>query len=76
MAAASPNILRQATSRPTRKVGASGIGGAVAVVVIFILQRYAHLTIDASLSAAITTIVTFIVGYLTPPSPSDTPVPA
>jgi putative flippase GtrA len=75
MATASPTIVKQATSRPTRKVGAGGIGGAVAVIVIFVLQRYAHITIDAALSAAITTVVTFIVAYLTPPSTSEAPVP-
>jgi putative flippase GtrA len=76
MAAASPTIAKQATGRPTRKVGAGGVGGAVAVIVVYILQRYAHINIDATLSAAITTVVTFIVAYLTPPSPTDAPVPA
>lgn len=76
MAATGQTILKQATSRPTRKVGAGGLGGAVAVIVIYVLQRWAHLDIDATLSAAITTIVTFIVAYLTPPSTSDAPVPA
>jgi hypothetical protein len=77
MAAQSPTVpVKSPTVAPTQKVAAGGLGGAVSVIVIAILQHYAKLDIDPTLASAITTIVSFLVAYIVPPSSRDTPIPA
>jgi hypothetical protein len=38
----------------------------VAIIIIYAVQGIAHIQIDAVLSAAITSVVTFIIGYFVP----------
>ena len=71
-----PGPLKTATSAPTRKVAAGGLGGAVSVIVIAIIRYTLHTDIDPILASAITTVVSFGVAYFVPPGASDTPVPA
>jgi hypothetical protein len=66
--------LKSPSAAPTQKVAAGGIGGAVSVIVIAVLQHYANLSIDPTLASAITTVVSFAVGYIVPPSARDVPV--
>lgn len=68
--------VKSPSARPTQKVAASGIGGAVSVIVIAALQHFGRLSIDPTLASAITTVVSFLVGYIVPPSAADTPVAA
>lgn len=58
----------------TRKVAAGGLGGAFSVVLIELVQQVFHVAIDATLSSAITTILTFTVSYFIPNADTDTPV--
>lgn len=51
---------------PTRKVGSSAIGGAVASVVIWIITTYTGAELSPEVAAAITTIVMALVAYLVP----------
>ena len=53
-----------------------GLGGAVSVIAIAILQHYVKVTIDPTLASAITIVVSFVVSYIVPPSARDAPVPA
>jgi hypothetical protein len=69
-------VLKSSTAAPTQKVAAGGIGGAVSVIVIALLQHYANLTIDPTLASAITTVVSFLVGYIVPPSAREAPAQA
>lgn len=62
------------TAAPARKVAAGGVGGAVSVIVIAALQHYAKLDIDPTLASAITTVVSFVIGYIIPPAAGDAPV--
>jgi hypothetical protein len=68
--------LKTPTAAPTQKVAAGGIGGAVSVIVIAILQHYAKLDIDPTLASAITIVVSFLVSYIVPPAARDAPVAA
>lgn len=49
------------SKRPTNKVGAAGLGGALATIVVAVLNIN-----DPELAAAIATISAFVAGYLVP----------
>lgn len=49
--------------KPTRKVSAAGIGGAVSVLVIFIAQQFG-VEIPGDVGAAIGTVAAFGLGWL------------
>ena len=57
-----PPAPRKRSYAPTAKVGAVGIAGAITTVFLAVTGIEA----DESLTAAITTIVAFIAGYITP----------
>lgn len=49
---------------PNRKVGASAIAGALTILLVAILKLY--IPIDVEVASAITTLITFGVGYFVP----------
>jgi H+/Cl- antiporter ClcA len=63
---------------PVRKVAAGGVGGALSTIIIFVLNHYLLKSdpLDGTISAAITTLVTFAVSYIVPPSATESNVPA
>jgi fluoride ion exporter CrcB/FEX len=66
--------MKQANPTPTRKVIAGGIAGALATIGVFILNTYVlppDKPLTAEISAAITTVLSFLISYLVPPSSSD-----
>lgn len=68
--------MRQQSPKPTRKVIATTIGGAVAVVVLYLLQAYVlpdplPTDVYAALATIISAAVAFAVGYLVPPGEGD-----
>jgi hypothetical protein len=77
MAQASPQFpaaVKSPTAAPVRKVTAGGIGGAVATLALWALAQYANFHPQPEVAAAITTVISFIVAYLVPPSANDAPV--
>jgi len=63
---------RMISSRPTAKVIGSTIAAALTTVVIAVIKAiWPDLVISAELQGAITTILTFAAGYLTPPADAD-----
>jgi hypothetical protein len=60
-------------SAPVQKVVAGGGGGALATIIIFVLNHYvlADKPLDGTVSAAITTLVTFLVSYIVPPGANE-----
>lgn len=57
-----------------RKVAAGGLGGALSVVLVELLQQAFRITIDAALSSSLTTILSFAVAYFVPNADTDTPI--
>lgn len=55
--------MNQPNNVPTHKVAAAGIGGAVATIVVAILNAYG-VSLDPSVVAAIVTLAAFGAGYL------------
>ena len=58
------------TGAPTTKVMGGSIGAALAALLIWGLTE-AGLTVDEGVKVALTTVITFIVGYMIPPAPRD-----
>lgn len=54
------------SNKPVIKVAAAGLGGALATIIVGIIEA-AGGTVDASLAAAIATVASFGAGYITPP---------
>lgn len=52
---------------PQHKIATSGLSGAIACIVFYVLERYAGIHLPADVAAAITTVITFLVGYWTEP---------
>ncbi|WP_299847780.1 hypothetical protein [uncultured Paracoccus sp.] len=70
-------MARMATPTPARKVYASTIGAAMAVIIIYLIETFVTKgTLPEGVAAAITVVVTFLCGYYTPPSPVDEIVPS
>ena len=51
---------------PKAKVVAGGLGGAVSVILIWILSAYANVELPAEVAAAFTLVVSTVVAYLIP----------
>jgi hypothetical protein len=54
----------QPTAEPTNKILAAGIGGAVSVVLAWLLGVFG-VDVPAEVAAAMTTIIAFAFGYMT-----------
>ena len=64
---------------PVRKVTAGALGGAIVTVLVWYLNTFVlepDKRITGEVAAALTTIVTFLVGYFVPPSAKDVIVAA
>lgn len=70
---------KMATLAPAQKVTAGGIAGAAVTVIVFVLNSYvlpSDKPITAEIAVALSTVFTFLVSYLTPPSKNDQVVSA
>jgi hypothetical protein len=63
-------MARQETGAPTTKVMSGTIGASVAALIVALLQNM-EVMIPSGLEVAITTVLTFIFGYYTPPASGD-----
>jgi hypothetical protein len=60
---------------PTSKVTAAGVGGAAALIVVWVLSLF-HVDVPTLVSAALTLVASFGAGYVIPErNPVDPPVP-
>jgi hypothetical protein len=59
------------TGKPAQKVTAGALAGAVTTIGIWLIKTFGHVEIPGEIGAAITTVLTFIVSYLVPPSGND-----
>lgn len=50
--------------RPTRKVGAGGIGGAVAIIIVWVVGLFG-VDVPAEVAAAFGTLGSFVAGWAT-----------
>lgn len=54
----------QVSSAPTNKVAASGIGGSVSIVIIWLLNIVFGIEVPGEVAAAFATVISFASGYL------------
>lgn len=54
--------VEQPTAAPTRKVTAAGLGGALTVIIVFVINSLGT-EVPGEVASAITTVVTFLAGY-------------
>lgn len=66
--------FKMKAAAPVRKVTAGALGGALVTVLVWYLNTFVlepDKQITGEVAAALTTIVTFLVGYFVPPSAKD-----
>ena len=63
-------MVKTEKAAPVRKVTATGITGAIAAIVLWILENQG-IVVPAPVAAAVQTIVMFLVAYLVPPAADD-----
>jgi len=71
--------FKMKAAAPVRKVTAGALGGAIVTVLVWYLNTFVlepDKQITGQVAAALTTIVTFLIGYFVPPSAKDEVVPA
>ena len=63
-------VTKTETGAPTTKVMAGSVGAAIATLVIWGIES-SGLTVDQGVKVAITTLMTFLLGYYMSPAPRD-----
>lgn len=57
--------------KPTNKVAAGALAGAIVAIVTWAAKTFAHVDISADAAIGLSTAITFVVQYLVPDSASD-----
>lgn len=52
--------------RPSRKVTLSALSGAITILLVSLIEYSLSTTVPATVSSALTTVVSFITGYYVP----------
>lgn len=58
---------RSPSAVPVPKVAVSGATGAIVAILVWGLSEYGGIKLPAEVAAALTTVFSFVAGYLTPP---------
>ena len=67
--------MRMSTNVPAQKVIAASLGAALAQLIVHAISVYApDVPVPPEVQAALTVVLTFAAGYLTPPAGRDTVV--
>ncbi len=53
------------SATPKPKVVAAALAGSATTIVLFLLSTYAHVDLPGEVAAAITTVLSFLIGYIT-----------
>jgi hypothetical protein len=64
------------TGAPTTKVMSGAVGAAIATIAIWVFSEATGKAIPGGVEIAITTIITLVFGYFTPPPEGDRVIPA
>ena len=57
--------------KPARKVTVGALSCASATLIVWLIETIGKTTVPAAVAIAITTVITFVLSYLVPPSPED-----
>lgn len=61
-------MSRSPSSAPVPKVAAAGIAGAFVGIILWAINYFYQIEVPAEVASALTTIVAFVAGYMTPPA--------
>jgi len=62
-------LTLEVVMKPTRKVGASALAGALSVILVYVIdQASSGDPLPATVASAITVVLSFVVGYFVPES--------
>ena len=58
---------------PNKKVVAAGIAGAITTILVFVFNTYisSEKPLTPEIAAALTTVMTFLMAYITPPGKNE-----
>jgi len=59
-------MARSSSALPTRKVAAGGAAGALSIIIVWAARQFGHTEIPAEVASAFTTLLAFLVSYITP----------
>ncbi|MHB8815837.1 MAG: hypothetical protein ACYDAE_21605 [Steroidobacteraceae bacterium] len=62
---------QQFSKVPTNKLAASGIAGSVTAIVVWAVKQWGSVDVPADIAVAISTVISFVAGYFTPPATRD-----
>ncbi len=65
--------MAESTAKPTNKVAASGLAGAVTVLIAWALKEFGGIELPAGIESAFTVVVSFATGYLVPNATEESP---
>lgn len=57
-------LVDQPSAKPTRKVAAGGIAGAVTMIAVWAAKLFGNVDVPAEIAVAISTLVSFATSYL------------
>jgi putative flippase GtrA len=64
-------MASMSSARPARKVLVGAVVGAATTILLWLVETIGKTTIPSAVAVAISTLLTFIVSYLVPPSADD-----
>ena len=64
-------MAQMATAKPIRKISYGALVGAVVTLVVWLIETLGKITVPAYIAVALSTILTFVISYLIPPSDAD-----
>lgn len=64
-------VARTVSATPTAKVAAGGVAGAITTLIVAVLEHWVRWPVPPEVSAALVTVVSFVVAYLTDPKPGE-----
>jgi hypothetical protein len=65
-------MAKSKTVWPTQKISAVALAGAVSTLIVWSVTEFSGRPVTPEVASAITTIVTFAAGYITPPKEGET----
>ncbi len=64
-------MAQMASAKPIRKISYGALVGAVVTLVVWLIETLGKVTVPAYIAVALSTILTFVIAYLIPPSDAD-----
>lgn len=64
-------MAKSRSALPQRKITVSVLAGAIVTLVIPLIEEYGKITVTNQYASALTTIVSFALGYWTPPGKGE-----